>query len=81
MVFFMKPNYEAMSKAELRAYVLEHRDDLEAIRLLFQIPNGVEIKRYPPVSTEEGIPIEENIRIMEQAIREKIEQENQQKHS
>jgi hypothetical protein len=34
------------------------------------------VKRYPPVSTEEGLPIEENIRIMEQAIREKIEQEN-----
>ena len=77
----MKPNYEAMSKAELKAYVLEHRDDIEAIRLLFQIRDGVEVKRYLPVCTEEGTPIEENIRIMEQAIREKIEQENQQKHS
>lgn len=76
----MKPNYEAMSKAQLRAYVLGNRDDIEAIRLLFQIPSGVEIKRYPSVSTEEGTPIEENIRIMEQAIREKIEQENQNKH-
>ena len=77
----MKPNYEAMSKAELKAYVLEHRDDIEAIRLLFQIRDGVEVKCYPPVCTEEGTPIEENIRIMEQAIREKIEQENQRKHS
>ncbi len=81
MVFFMKPNYEAMSKAELRTYVLQHREDLEAIRLLFQIPDGVEVKRYPSVCTDEGIPIEENILIMEQAIREKIEQENQKKHS
>lgn len=30
MKFFMKPNFETMSKAELRAYVLEHRDDQEA---------------------------------------------------
>ena len=27
----MKPNFEAMSKAELKAYVLEHREDLEAM--------------------------------------------------
>ena len=73
----MKPNYEAMSKAELKAYFLKHRDDIQSIRLLFQILQGLKVKRYPPVSTEEGTPIEENIRIRSQAIREKIEQENQ----
>lgn len=26
----MKPNFQAMSRKELRAYVLEHRDDNEA---------------------------------------------------
>ena len=72
----MKPNFDAMSKAELKAYVLEHRDDLEAIRFLFRVPPGVEIKRYPPVCTEEGVPIEENIRIMEEAIQERIAREN-----
>ena len=72
----MKPNFEAMSKAELKAYVLEHRDDLEAIRFLFRVPPGVEIKRYPPVCTEEGVPIEENIRIMEEAIQQKIAPKN-----
>jgi hypothetical protein len=66
-----------MSKAELKAYVLEHREDMEAMRLLFQVPPGVEVKRYPSVVTEEGIPIEENIRIMKQAIEEKIAQDNQ----
>jgi hypothetical protein len=30
----MKPNFEAMSKAELRAYVLAHRDDTEAFHAL-----------------------------------------------
>ncbi len=72
----MKPDYEAMNKAELKAYVLEHREDIEAIRLLFQIQDDVDIKKYPPVCTEEGIPIEENINIMKRAIEEKIEQEN-----
>jgi CBS domain-containing protein len=72
----MKLNFEAMSKAELKAYVLKHRDDLEAIRFLFRVPAGVEVKRYPPICTEEGVPIEENIRIMEEAIQEKIAREN-----
>ncbi len=30
-----KPNFEAMSKEELRAYVLANREDDEAIRELF----------------------------------------------
>lgn len=68
----MKPNFEAMNKAELKAYVLKHRDDLEAIRFLFRVPPGVEVKQYPPVCTEEGVPIEENIGIMQKAIQKKI---------
>jgi hypothetical protein len=31
----MKTDYEKMSWSELRAYVLEHREDLEAIQALF----------------------------------------------
>ncbi|EAZ89658.1 hypothetical protein CY0110_11107 [Crocosphaera chwakensis CCY0110] len=75
----MKPNYEAMNKAELRAYVLGHREDIEAIRLLFQVQDDIDIKKYPPVCTEEGIPIEKNINIMKKAIEDKIEQENNNK--
>jgi hypothetical protein len=30
----MKPNFLAMSKAQLRAYVLEHREDKEAFQAL-----------------------------------------------
>jgi hypothetical protein len=29
-----KPNFEAMTQAELRAYVLEHRDDVKAFHAL-----------------------------------------------
>ncbi len=31
----MKPNFEKMSSQEIKAYVLAHRDDAEAIRSLF----------------------------------------------
>ncbi|MDJ0509148.1 MAG: hypothetical protein QNJ64_07830 [Crocosphaera sp.] len=71
----MNRNFETMSKAELKAYVLEHRNDLEAIRYLFRIPPGVEVKKYPPVCTEDGLPIEENIRMMEKVIQKKIAQD------
>lgn len=69
----MNQNFEKMSKAELTVYVLENRNDLEAIRYLFRTPPGVEIKRYPPMY-KDGKPIEKNIRIAEEAIRQKIEE-------
>jgi hypothetical protein len=31
----MKPNYDAMSWAELRAYIVEHRDDLDALDAMY----------------------------------------------
>ncbi len=42
----MKPDYQSLTKKELKAYILEYRDDIEAIRLLFQVPSGIDIKRY-----------------------------------
>jgi len=70
----MKPNFEEMSKAELKAYVLSHRDDDEAIRVFFgrRNPPDSEAKWYGPMCTPEGLPIEENIRIAEEAIRQKV---------
>ena len=49
----MKPNFEIMSKAELRAYVLEHKEDKEALRALMgrRDPNSI---KYNFPSTEEG---------------------------
>lgn len=69
-----------MSKSELTTYVLENRNDLEAMRYLFRIPPGVEVKRYPPMY-KNGKPIEENIRIAEKAIREKIEEIDRKKQN
>ena len=70
----MKPNYEAMTKSELRKYVLNHKDDMEAIRLLFKTPNENQIQRYPSICTEDGETIPENLQIMEQAIKNKLNQ-------
>ncbi len=49
----MKPKFETMNKAQLRSYVLEHREDQEALRALMsrRDPNGV---RYNFPNTEEG---------------------------
>ena len=49
----MKPNFETMNKAQLRAYVLEHKEDREALRALMsrRAPNGV---KYNFPNTEEG---------------------------
>ncbi len=76
MVFPLKPNFAQMSKAELKAYVLANRDDTEAIRFLFRIPLGIEVKRYPAMYDQEGMPIAENIRVAEEAIRQRVEETN-----
>lgn len=67
----MKPNYEEMSVPELRRYVLEHRDDMEAIRFLFHHPS-LKWKTMPRLFKEDGSPIEENIRIAEEEIRQRL---------
>jgi hypothetical protein len=77
----MKPDFEAMTNQELTAYVLAHRDDNEAIRILFsrRTPPDSEATWYGPMFAEDGTPIEENIRIAEEAIRRRIEQADKSK--
>jgi (2Fe-2S) ferredoxin len=62
-VCMMKPDFKAMSKEDLRAYVLAHRNDDEAVRELFsrRSPNSV---RYNTKSFEET----------QEIIRQKIEE-------
>ncbi|TAG62385.1 MAG: hypothetical protein EAZ28_02950 [Oscillatoriales cyanobacterium] len=71
----MKPNFDEMSRSELKAYVLSHRDDDEAIRIFFGRRNPPDSKAtwYGPMTTPEGLPIEENIRIAEEAIKQRVE--------
>lgn len=73
----MKFNFAEMSTKELRAYVLAHRDDVEALEVLFsrRTPD-FEATIYPSMFTEDGTPIEENKRIIEEAITQRIHQDN-----
>lgn len=49
----MKPNFETISKAELKAYVLKHKEDKEALGALMnrRDPNSI---KYNFPNTEEG---------------------------
>jgi hypothetical protein len=76
----MRPNFEAMTNKELIAYALAHREDVEPLRVLYsrRTPDS-EATWYGPMVTADGTPIEENIRIAEEAIRQRIEQANERK--
>ncbi|MDY6803142.1 MAG: hypothetical protein SXA11_04960 [Cyanobacteriota bacterium] len=69
----MKPNFDRMTTKELTAYLLSHRDDVEAVSALVsrRTPDD-RATIYPAPCTPDGVPIEENIKIMERAIRERI---------
>ena len=74
----MRPNFEEMTSAELRAYALDHRDDVEPLRVLYsrRSPDSEAIW-YGPMCTPEGVPIEENIRIAEEAIRQRADRDRE----
>ncbi|MBC6476872.1 MAG: hypothetical protein GDA56_02810 [Hormoscilla sp. GM7CHS1pb] len=78
----MKHKFAEMSGKELTAYVLEHREDIEAIDALVsrRSPDS-EATWYPAPCTPEGVPIPENIRIMEEAFRQKFEEIDRKKKS
>jgi hypothetical protein len=62
----MKPNFEAMSKAELRAYVIAHQDDREAFYALAdRISANTSNVKYPAEMTPEEI---------HQAVKKRIQQ-------
>ncbi|MDF0554159.1 hypothetical protein [Kamptonema sp. UHCC 0994] len=74
----MKPNFEKMSNKELTAYVLENREDMEALDTLVdrRTPDS-EATIYPTMFTEDGVPIKRNIDIGKEAIAQRVEQVNQ----
>ncbi|KAB8316037.1 hypothetical protein SD81_030555 [Tolypothrix campylonemoides VB511288] len=57
--------------------MLAHREDIEALEILFsrRTPDSQAII-YPSMFTEDGQPIQENIRIIEEAIAQRVQQEN-----
>ena len=77
----MHPNFEAMTTKELIAYALAHREDIESLRVLYsrRNPPDSEATWYGPMTTEDGTPIEENIRIAEEAIRRRVEEADRRK--
>jgi len=71
----MKPNFEEMSRDALRTYVLEHRDDMEAVRALFHRPSAKR-QKMPPMFDKNGQIIEENVRLREESLRQRAEEEH-----
>ena len=65
----MKPNFEEMTNAELRAYALSHREDMEPLRVLYsrRSPDS-EATWYPAPLTPE------TIKISEEAIKQRIQE-------
>lgn len=63
----MKPDFDHMSRAELLAYLKEHRTDDEAWGIFLDRRNP-DAKKYPAPLDEESI------RIGEDAIRQKIQE-------
>lgn len=61
-----KPDFSRMTRQELRAYILAHRDDDEAIEAL--------IKRGNPKSPKYRFPqTEEDLKEMEEILKRKLE--------
>lgn len=60
----MKPDFDTMSKAELRAYVLAHRDDQEAFYKLvdrFKADSKDQVRHPFPKSLEDVAKVKELI--------------------
>ncbi|KOP24817.1 hypothetical protein AMR41_18780 [Hapalosiphon sp. MRB220] len=56
--------------------MLAHREDIEAVEILFsRRTSDSEAIIYPSMFTEDGQPIQENHRIIEEAIAQRIQQE------
>ncbi len=51
----MQPNFEKMTNAELRAYAVAHREDVEPLRVLYRrrTPDSEAIWFHPPKDKEE----------------------------
>lgn len=62
----MKPNFNTMTRQELRAYILTHRDDDEAIEALIKMGNSNSSK-YPYPQTDE------DFRQMEEILKRKLD--------
>ena len=61
MTNIMKPNFNKMSKTQLRAYVLTHKDDKEAFNLLvdrFKADSAKQVRHPFPKSLEDVVRVQ-----------------------
>ncbi len=63
----MKPNFKTMSRKELKAYVLQHRDDKEALQAL--------MSRRSPDSEATWYNFADNQEVSKEILRQKINNE------
>ncbi len=68
----MKPDFKAMSHAELRAYLLEHRNDTDAFHTLMDLLMAEPNSRYYSIDELYLLPqlIEERRRAKEKPVEE-----------
>lgn len=79
-VTIVKPNYDAMTRKELRAYILAHRDDADAIHaMILKIKADPNTKWYKPEDTDRFPEIYEEHRQRREA--EQQSQEQSDNHS
>lgn len=67
----MKPKFDTMTKAELKAYVLEHRDDDEAFQALISRRSPDETAHWYPAPLDD-----KGMKAMEEAFRNKFERKS-----
>lgn len=72
-VLSMQPNFKKITNKKLIKYILARREELEQLRVLYdrRTPDD-KATIYPAPCAPDGMPIEENIKIMKKAIRERI---------
>jgi len=63
----LKPDFQQMSRKELRTYVLTHREDEEAIRIYM-----ARLHNEPGVIRQSGGLNEEDLRQLEQMIKARV---------
>ncbi len=70
----MKPDFSAMSRKDLKEYVLQNREDDEAIQAYFYHPDA-KWTVMPSMFDQAGKPIEENIKLAEETIKRLCERD------
>ena len=67
----LKPNFQQMSRKELRTYVLTHREDDEAIRIYME-----RLHNEPGVIRQTGGLNDEDLNQLEQLIKKRVGDRN-----